>query len=65
MLHPTHLISLKWYLQLNVVSREGALVSSIERRKLNWVGSISRKILPLKHFIEGNIEGAVKTMKKT
>jgi hypothetical protein len=40
-------------------------VSSIGRRKVNWVGGISRKNFPLKRVIEGKIEGMGKMKKKT
>jgi hypothetical protein len=65
MLHPTYVIPLKMYLQLNVVGGGKALLSSIKRRKAKWVGSISLKNFPLKQVNEGKIEGTGKTMKKT
>jgi hypothetical protein len=36
-----------------------ALLSSIKRRKANWIGHILRRNCLLKHVIEGKLEGRI------
>ena len=42
---------------LHRVKEERNVLRSIKRRKANWIGHILRRILLLKHVIEGNVEG--------
>jgi len=35
---------------------------TVKRRKVNWIGHILRRNCPLKHVIEGKIEGRMEMM---
>jgi len=42
---------------LHRVKEERNILHTIKRRTVNWIGRILRKKCPLKHVIEGKMEG--------
>jgi hypothetical protein len=45
---------------IRTVKVERSILHTINRRKVNWIGHILRRNCPLKHVIEGRIEGRMK-----
>jgi hypothetical protein len=44
---------------LHRVKEERNILQTIKRRKVNWIGHISRRNCILKHMIEGKLEGRI------
>ena len=47
-------------LELHIVKQDRKILHTIKRRKANCIGHIFRRNCPLKHVIEGKIEGRIK-----